>query len=87
MIFHEVVKLAHSWNFEIIFCSKYNSLSPTFLCVNRQTQDHGAPAGSKGNYLEKAAMLQFEEGMLITLVDSQDAASSCFFCLDCLWAN
>lgn len=79
IIVHEVVKSAHSRNFEIIFWSKYNSLSPTFFCVNRQTQDHGAPGGSKGNYLEKAAMLQFEGGVLITLVDSQDAASSCSF--------
>lgn len=35
--------------------------------------------GVRGNYLEKAAMLQVEGGMLITLVDSQDAASSFSF--------
>lgn len=59
--------------------SKYNPLSLTSLCVNSQTQDQGTPVGSKGNYLEKAAMFQVEGGMLITLVDSQDAASSFSF--------
>lgn len=34
------------------------------------------PLGARGNYLERVAMLQVEGGMLITLVDSQDAASS-----------
>ncbi len=69
----------YSGVFEIKSWSKYNSLSLTFLCVNRQTQDHQAPVGAGGNYLEKAAMLQVEGGMLITLVDSQDAASSFSF--------
>lgn len=32
--------------------------------------------GARGNYLEKAAMLQVEGEMLITFVNSQDAASS-----------
>lgn len=35
--------------------------------------------GAGGNYLEKAALLQVEGGMLITSVDSQDAASSFSF--------
>lgn len=50
-----------------------------FLCVNRQTQDHRAPLDSRSNYLEKAAMLQVQEGMLITLVDTQDASFSFSF--------
>lgn len=65
--------------FEIKSWSKYNPLSLTSLCVNRQTQDHWAPVGAGGNYLEKAALLQVEGGMLITSVDSQDAASSFSF--------
>lgn len=35
--------------------------------------------GAGDNYLGKAAMLQVEGGMLITLVDSEDAASSFSF--------
>lgn len=35
--------------------------------------------GARGNYLEKAAMLQVDGGMLITLVDSEDAAASFSF--------
>lgn len=65
--------------FEIESWSKYNPLSLTFLCVNRQTQDHWALVGARGNYLEKAAMLQVDGGMLITLVDSEDAAASFSF--------
>lgn len=55
-LFHKIVKL--SGVFEIKSLSKYNLLSLTFLCINRQTQDHQAPVSAGGNYLEKAAMLQ-----------------------------
>lgn len=67
--------------------SKYNPLSLTFLCINTQTQDHYGPVGARGNYLERVAVLQVEGGMLITLVYSQDAASSLFFCSVSLWAD
>lgn len=67
--------IKYNSNFKLNSWSKYNPLSLTFLCINRQTQDFEAPVGSRGNYLEKAAMLQVEGGMLITSVDSQDDAA------------
>lgn len=78
-LFHELVKCSRA--FEIKFSSKYNSLSLTFLCINRQTQDNYGPVGARGDYLERVAMLQVQGGMLITFVDSQDAASSFSFVL------
>lgn len=78
VLFHHFFPLKvvkYSWNFKLNSRSKYNPLSLTFLCINRQTRVYQAPVGSRGNYLEKAAMLQVEGGMLITFVDSQDDAS------------
>lgn len=52
------------------------NITLTFLRINRKTLDRYSTVGARGNYLERVAMLQVEGGMLITLVDSQDAASS-----------
>lgn len=52
------------------------NISLTFLCINRKTLNRYGTVGARGNYLERVAMLQVEEAMLITLVDSQDVAAS-----------
>lgn len=52
------------------------NISLTFPCINRKTLDHYSTVGARGNYLERVATLQVERAMLITLVDSRDAASS-----------
>lgn len=58
---HTMVQHAQTENaFEIKLLSKYNSLSLTFLITWRQTYNHGAPLGARGNYLVNAAMFRSE---------------------------
>lgn len=69
----------YSQAFEMKPWSKYISLRLTFSLCKQANTGPLAPLDSRSNYLEKAAMLQVQEGMLITLVDTQDVSLSFSF--------